>query len=220
MSRESKSKDWMRRHVNDAYVKRAQTDGYRARSAYKLIEIAERDRLFQGTKVVVDLGCTPGGWSQVAATRVGPTGIVVAVDRLEMQPLAGVKFILGDFSAVNTSLRIDEALEGRRVDLVLCDISPNISGVAVSDQARSIGLAEEALEFSVGRLKPGGNFLVKAFHGAGFDEFVRAMRTHFGRVASRKPAASRSESREVYLLGLNLRAAAGGPDRASDAVRQ
>ncbi len=184
------SKAWMRRHVNDAYVKRAQTQGLRSRAAFKLIEIAGRDRLFRRGMTVVDLGSAPGGWSQVAAGQVAPGGLVIAVDRLEMAPIAGVTFIQDDFTAVNTGMRIEQALAGRALDLVICDMAPNISGVAASDQARSIALAEAAL--------------VKGFHGAGFEALVRSMRERLERVASRKPEAYRSESSEVYLLGLGL----------------
>src|SRR5260221_4541073 len=151
------SKAWMRRHVNDAYVKRAQTQGLRSRAAFKLIEIAGRDRLFRRGMTVVDLGSAPGGWSQVAAGQVAPGGLVIAVDRLEMAPIAGVTFIQDDFTAVNTGMRIEQALAGRALDLVICDMAPNISGVAASDQARSIALAEAALDFAAKHLKPGGN---------------------------------------------------------------
>jgi 23S rRNA (uridine2552-2'-O)-methyltransferase len=151
--------------------------------------------------VVVDLGATPGGWSQVAQSKVGDSGLVVALDLLEMAPLRGVKFLQGDFCAENTVQMLEEALCGRQIDLVLSDMSPNISGISMSDQARIMDLAEHALEFASQHLKPGGSFLVKVFQGSGFQEYFRLMHGHFRSQLTRKPAASRDRSKELYLLG-------------------
>ncbi|MGV8933285.1 MAG: 23S rRNA (uridine(2552)-2'-O)-methyltransferase RlmE [Gallionellaceae bacterium] len=195
------SKQWMREHINDPYVQQAQKDGYRSRAAYKLLEIDERDHLVKAGMVVVDLGATPGGWSQVAAGKIGDKGKVIALDLLPLNPLPRVEFILGDFREDSVLLQLQEKLAGKQIDLVISDMAPNISGIDLSDQARSIHLAELALEFSVQHLKPGGVFLVKMFQGVGFEEYVKEMRKHFAKVASRKPKASRDRSSEVYMLG-------------------
>jgi 23S rRNA (uridine2552-2'-O)-methyltransferase len=205
MKRTKTSKAWMREHVNDPYVKRAQSEGYRSRAAYKLAQIAGRDKLLRPGMVVVDLGAAPGGWSQVAAQGVAPGGRVFAVDLLEMPALPGVTFIRGDFSGSDTLAELERLLAGKAVDLVLSDMAPNISGIAGVDQARAVALAELALDFAVNQLKPRGNFLVKIFQGAGFEEFVKALRGHFGQVLTRKPEASRSRSNEVFLLGKGLK---------------
>jgi 23S rRNA (uridine2552-2'-O)-methyltransferase len=199
------SKAWMREHVADPYVRRANAEGWRSRAAFKLQQMAEKDRLLKPGMTVVDLGAAPGGWSQVAAKAVGATGRVIAVDLLEMEPVPGVTVISGDFSEDGTLAAVEAGLGGRQADLVLSDMAPNISGIAAADQARSIGLAELALDFSLKHLKPQGNFLVKLFHGAGYDEFVGTMRRSFVQVLTRKPLASRSRSSEVYLLGKGLR---------------
>lgn len=204
MKRTKTSKQWMREHVNDVYVQRARAEGRRSRGAYKLIEIADRDKLLRPGLVVVDLGAAPGGWSQVARSLVGTGGLVIAVDVLEMAPLPGVTFLQGDFREDAVVEAIGRALAGRQIDLVLSDMSPNISGISMSDQARAMHLAELALEFAVNHLQPGGNFLVKLFQGAGFQEFLPAMRARFGKVVTRKPEASRGRSSELYLLGKGL----------------
>jgi 23S rRNA (uridine2552-2'-O)-methyltransferase len=196
----------MQRHVSDPYVRRAQTEGYRSRAAFKLKQIAERDRLFALGMTVIDLGSAPGGWSQVAAAAVGHAGRVIAVDRLEMAPVAGVTFVHGDFSDPSTHAEITRLVGAASVDLVLSDLSPNITGIPGVDQARSVALAELARDFALNYLKPQGNFLVKTFHGGAFDAFVRELRQRFERVAVRKPEASRSESREVYLVARGRRA--------------
>lgn len=201
MKRTKTSKQWMREHVNDVYVQRARSEGHRSRGAYKLLEIAARDKLLKPGLVVVDLGAAPGGWSKVAQAQVGPRGLVIALDVLEMEPLAGVKFLQGDFREDAVVDAIGQALAGRQTDLVLSDMSPNISGISMSDQARAMHLAELALEFAVNHLKPGGNFLVKVFQGAGFQEFLPTMRARFSKVVTRKPEASRGRSNELYLLG-------------------
>jgi 23S rRNA (uridine2552-2'-O)-methyltransferase len=196
------SKQWMREHINDPYVQLAQKDGYRSRAAYKLLEIDERDHLLKSGTVVVDLGATPGGWSQVAGNIVGDKGKVIALDLLPMQPLPRVDFIQGDFREEEVLKLLEEKLNGQQIELVISDMAPNISGVDISDQARSIYLAELALEFSVQNLKPGGAFLVKVFQGVGFEDYVKLMRKHFVKVSSRKPKASRDRSSEVYMLGI------------------
>jgi 23S rRNA (uridine2552-2'-O)-methyltransferase len=204
MARSKTSKAWLREHVSDAYVQRARHEGYRSRAAYKLQEIARSDRLIAPGMTVVDLGAAPGGWSQVAAELVGPKGRVIAVDLLEMQPVRAVVFIQGDFGDAATVVRLETELDAAPVDLVVSDMAPNISGIAISDQARVMHLAELALDFAVKWLKPGGNFLVKAFQGTGFRELRGAMRRHFRQVLTRKPRASRGRSSEIYLLGKGL----------------
>jgi 23S rRNA (uridine2552-2'-O)-methyltransferase len=205
MARSKSSNAWLRRHVNDPYVHRAKAQGYRSRAAYKLIEIAERDGLARPGDTVVDLGAAPGGWAQALAERVGRSGRVVAVDFLEVGPIPGVTVIRGDFRDEAVRDRIREVLGGRKPDLVVSDLAPNLSGVSASDQARSIGLCELALEFARSHLKPQGAFLVKAFQGAGYPEFLATMRGAFVTVASRKPGASRERSSEMYLLGKRLK---------------
>lgn len=199
------SKAWMREHVTDPYVRRANAEGYRSRAAYKLQQISDKDRLLKPGMTVVDLGAAPGGWSQVAADSVGPAGTVIAVDLLEMAQVSGVKVIRGDFREQETLEAVERELRGYPVDVVLSDMAPNLSGIASADQARSIALAELALDFAVKRLKPQGSFLVKAFQGAGFDELVATLRRVFVQLQIRKPDASRSRSSEVYLLGKSFR---------------
>lgn len=205
MARTKTSKAWMQEHVTDAYVKRAQAEGYRSRAAYKLQQIAARDKLLKPGMTVVDLGAAPGGWTQIAARAVAPGGRVIALDVLDMVPVHGVTFIRGDFHDDRVLAALEQVLAGTAVDLVLSDMAPNISGIASADQARAVGLAELALDFAVKHLKPQGNFLVKLFHGEGFDPFVKALRGHFKQVLTRKPEASRSRSSEVYLLGKGLK---------------
>lgn len=189
----------MREHVTDYYVKKAKSAGYRSRSAFKLLEVLEKDRLIKPGMTVVDLGSTPGGWSQVAAESGAK---VVALDILPMTPIEGVTFIQGDFREEEVLGRLEEVLKGGEVDLVISDMAPNLSGVDVMDQARSMHLAELALEFSGHHLKPGGNFLVKVFQGSGYEDYLREMKGRFRQVHARKPKASRDRSSEVYLLGM------------------
>lgn len=210
MKRTKTSRAWMREHVTDFYVRRAKELGYRSRAAFKLLEIDERDKLLRPGLTVIDLGAAPGGWSQVAKDRVGPGGRVLALDVLPMNPIAGVEFVEGDFNSPEVVERLLAALNGRAIDLVISDMAPNISGLEGVDQARSLHLAELALDFASQHLKPGGSLLVKVFQGAGFDEFVRALRGQFGQMLTRKPAASRGRSSEVYLLG---RAKSSSADR-------
>jgi 23S rRNA (uridine2552-2'-O)-methyltransferase len=205
MKRAKTSKAWMKEHVNDFFVKQAKKEGYRSRAAYKLIEIAERDRLLAPGMVVVDLGAAPGGWSQVAAEKLGGRGRVIALDLLEMAALPGVTFIQGDFREPLVLAELKKNLGNHAPDLVISDMSPNISGISVVDQARGMHLAELALEFAAGQLNSGGNFLVKVFQGADFEGFLRTMRASFSRVITRKPEASRGRSSEMYLLGLGKR---------------
>ena len=195
----------MHEHVTDPYVQLARKEGWRSRAAFKLMEIDDRDRLIRAGGVVVDLGAAPGGWSQVAARRVGDKGRVFALDILEMQGIGGVEFIQGDFREEDVLRRFEALLEGRKVDLVMSDMAPNMSGVALMDQARGMYLAELALEFARDHLRPEGAFLVKVFQGTDYEKFVKAMRAGFASVATRKPKASRDRSAELYLLGRNLR---------------
>lgn len=195
----------MQEHVNDPYVKLAKEQGWRSRAAFKLMEIDDKDKLLKKGEVVVDLGATPGGWSQVAAKRVGESGKVVALDLLEMQGIHGVTFIQGDFREDDVLAKLENVLAGRKVGLVLSDMAPNMSGMALMDQARSMYLAELGLDFARQHLKPDGAYLVKVFQGSDFDAFVKAMREVFVTVVSRKPKASRDRSPELYMLGRSLR---------------
>jgi 23S rRNA (uridine2552-2'-O)-methyltransferase len=206
MKRTKTSKQWMMEHVNDVYVQRAKAEGYRSRAAYKLLEVAARDKLLKQGMVVVDLGAAPGGWSQVAAAKAGASGRVIALDLLPMEALRNVTFLQGDFCEDAVVQALERELAGRPIDLVLSDMSPNISGITLSDQARAMHLAEIALEFAATHLKPGGNLLVKVFQGSGFQEFLREMRSRFTHVATRKPEASRGRSNELYLLGKERKA--------------
>lgn len=203
--RSKSSKAWLHEHVNDHYVHMAQKDGYRARAAYKLLEINEKDKLIKPGTVLADLGSAPGSWSQVAAKLVGNSGRVFALDILPMDEIEGVSFIQGDFRENDVLAQFETLLDDHPLDLVICDMAPNMSGNAVTDQARSFYLCELALDFAVNHLKTGGSFLVKVFQGAGYQEYMAAMREIFGIVQTRKPEASRNRSSEIYLLGKNKR---------------
>ena len=192
----------MQEHLNDEYVKRAQKEGYRARAAYKLIEIDDKDKLIKPGMTIVDLGSTPGSWSQVAVQRLKGQGKVIALDILNMTGIAGVEFIQGDFREEAVLKQLEAKLNNKLVDLVIADMAPNISGISDVDQAGAMVLTELALDFSQTWLKPNGNFLVKVFIGSGFDDMVKTMRGQFDKVVTRKPKASRDRSSEVYLLGL------------------
>ncbi len=196
------SKAWIKEHVNDSFVKQARKDGYRSRAAYKLLEINQRNRLLEPGMTVVDLGAAPGSWSQVVASKIGKHGTVIALDLLEMTPPPGVIFIQDDFREEAALAELKNHLKNKSLDLVISDMSPNISGIKISDQARSMYLAELAMDFSMEQLNSGGNFLVKVFQGRDFDQFLQAMRHNFRQVMIRKPKASRDRSRELYLLGL------------------
>ncbi len=199
------SKAWMQEHLDDPYVKQAQKDGYRARAAYKLIEIDDKDHLIKPGMAIVDLGSAPGSWSQVAIKRLKGTGRVIALDILEMPPIAGVEFIEGDFREDEVLKKLEKSLNNQPVDLVICDMAPNISGVKQADQASAAYLTELALAFSEDWLKPNGHFLVKVFIGGEFEAILKAMRNMFDKVVTRKPKASRGRSTETYLLGLGFK---------------
>ena len=205
MARSKSSARWLREHFTDEYVKRAQAEGYRSRAAYKLLEIHEKDRLLQPGLTVVDLGAAPGGWSQLAARLVGERDAVIALDILPMEPVPGVTFIEGDFREVAVLEQLLATLNGRPVDLVISDLAPNTSGIKAVDQPRGMYLAELALDFARRCLRPGGDFLTKAFQGEGFDQFLRDLRAAFAKVLIRKPRASRARSAEQYLLARNYR---------------
>lgn len=206
MSKTSKSsKQWLQRQHNDDYVKRAQRDGYRSRSAYKLLEINEKDKILRPGMTVVDLGAAPGGWSQVAVKIVG-AGKVIALDILPIDPITGVDTILGDFRESEIHAELLDRLHGTKVDLVISDMAPNFSGISGVDVPRAVYLAEIALEFALQVLKPGGCLLVKLFQGEGFTEYMRFFKQSFKSVVVRKPKASRAESRETYLLGSGMHA--------------
>ena len=211
MKKSHSSKQWLRRHVNDPYVQRSKKDGYRSRSAYKLTEIDDRDKLLKGGQLVVDLGAAPGGWSQVAAKRAGASGTVVAIDLLAMEPVAGVTFLQADFGSRAGRAQVEGALGGRRVDVVLSDMAPNFTGISVSDQAKTLELAEAARDFALLHLKSQGSLLVKIFQGAGYDEYLKSLRLRFAKVLVRKPDASRDESAEQYLLARGLKAPPPAP---------
>ena len=199
MKKSHSSKQWLRRHVNDPYVQRSKKEGYRSRSAYKLTEIDERDKVLKPGMLVVDLGAAPGGWSQVAAKRVGPKGAVVAIDLLPMDPISGVTVLMADFAS-DEGLDAVEKNMARKADVVLSDMAPNMSGIAVSDQARSMELAEIARDFAALHLQAEGVLVVKVFQGAGYDEYLKSLRNAFQKVVVRKPASSRGESAEQYLV--------------------
>jgi 23S rRNA (uridine2552-2'-O)-methyltransferase len=198
-------KAWMAEHVNDPWVKEATRLGYRSRAAFKLIELADRDKLLRPGMSVVELGAAPGSWTQVLRQRLGPKAVIVAIDLLPMEPIAGVTFVQADFREDEGLAKLESALAGRKSDLVVSDLSPNLSGVEAADQARSVHLGELALEFSMAWLQPGGDLVVKAFQGEGFADFRRALEARFAKVYVRKPQASRDRSREVYVVAKSLK---------------
>ncbi len=195
---------WLNEHVHDPYVKLAQKQGYRARAAFKLLEINEKDKLINADTVLADLGSAPGSWSQVAMELIGPRGRVFALDILPMEPVNGVEFIQGDFREEEILQQLVDLLNGQKLDLVISDIAPNMSGNTVTDQARSFYLCELAYDFAINHLKPGGHFLIKVFQGAGYQEYVKLLRESFAEVVVRKPKASRDRSNEIYLLARKL----------------
>lgn len=206
MTRPKSSRDWVHRHLNDPYVKRAQEDGYRSRAAYKLLEFNRREPLLKPGMTVIDLGSTPGGWSQVAAQTVGVKGKVIAIDLLEMKPVTGVHFIHDDFSHDTGLHAVISALgENNKADLVISDMSPNLTGNRVIDQARLYALCELAADFAVHFLKPNGIFLVKVFQGEGFEPYLKLLRQNFLKVSTKKPDASRDESRETYIIAKGIK---------------
>jgi 23S rRNA (uridine2552-2'-O)-methyltransferase len=209
-ARSKSSQRWLKEHISDPYVKKAQADGMRSRAAYKLEELLERDRLLKPGMVVVDLGAAPGGWSQVLRQALRDRrglddGRVLALDILDMPPIAGVEFIHGDFREAEALSRLEALLGGAAVDLVLSDMAPNMSGVDAVDQARAMHLAELARDFAQEHLKHGGDFLIKLFQGEGFDAYVADLRKRYTKLAIRKPAASRRRSNEVYALATGKR---------------
>src|SRR5437667_3937438 len=209
MARSKSSSAWLKRHVTDPYVHRAKAQGYRSRAAYKLLELLKRDGLVHRGDVGVRRGAARGSWWQALVERVGRSGRVIAVDLLEIAPIPGVTIVRGDFREETVLRRLDDALEGRQLDLVVSDMAPNLSGVSATDQARSMQLCELALEFARVHLKPQGAFLVKVFQGTGYPAFVAAMRGVLVAVASRKPGASRGDSKEMYLVGKELKGGTG-----------
>jgi 23S rRNA (uridine2552-2'-O)-methyltransferase len=196
----------MHEHVNDPYVQQAQKEGWRSRAVFKLREIDEKDKLLKPGMTVVDLGATPGSWCQYAIKRIQPGGRLIALDLLDFEPMPGVEFIQGDFRNDEVLEKLESALAGRQVDLVLSDMAPNMTGIAATDSVQVLYLAELTLDFARRHLKPGGDLLVKVFQGAGFTELRQAMQASFGSLATRKPAASRDRSAELYLLARKKRA--------------
>ncbi|MBA35255.1 MAG: 23S rRNA (uridine(2552)-2'-O)-methyltransferase RlmE [Oleispira sp.] len=200
MARSKSSNDWMDEHFNDHYVMKAKEDGYRSRACYKLMELDDKDKLIKPGMTVVDLGSAPGGWSQVAARRVGDHGLVVASDILPMDGIAGVTFLQGDFTEETVFDELMRVIGNRPVDLVISDMAPNMSGMSAVDQPSAMYLVELALDMARQVLKPGGNYAAKVFQGEGFDEYLKDMRSSFQKVVTRKPESSRARSREVYLV--------------------
>ena len=210
MAKKKFSKEWIHQHINDPYVKMAQQKGYRARAAFKLIEILDSEKLMRKGDIIVDLGSAPGSWSQVARERlVGEGGVlqgrVIALDLLPMEPIAGVEFIQGDFRDDAVLAALNEKVGEHQVNLVVSDMAPNLSGVSSADSARIQHVCELALEFSLQHLTPDGALIVKAFHGSGFSQIVELFKQHFKRVVERKPKASRDKSSETFLLGRGLK---------------
>jgi len=210
MAKKKFSKEWIHQHINDPYVKMAQQQGYRARAAFKLIEILDSEKLMRRGDIIVDLGSAPGSWSQVARERlVGPGGVldgrVIALDILPMEPIAGVEFLQGDFREDEVLDRLHEQVGNQQVDLVISDMAPNLSGVSSADSARIQHVCELAMDFSLNHLKPDGALVVKAFHGSGFSQIVEMFKQHFKRVVERKPKASRDKSSETFLVARGLK---------------
>ncbi len=200
MARSKSSQHWLREHFNDPFVKKAHAESLRSRAAYKLEELIERDRLIKPGMTVVDLGAAPGGWCQMVRKTMGETGRVVALDILPMPPIAGVEFICGDFREESVLKQLESLLNSQSLDLVLCDMAPNMTGVDSVDQARSMYLSELARDFAELHLKKGGAFVIKLFQGAGFDDYLRDLRKRYQKISMRKPKASRLRSAEVYAV--------------------
>ncbi|KQN51200.1 23S rRNA methyltransferase [Pseudomonas sp. Leaf48] len=205
MARSKTSLEWLKRHVNDPYVKQAQKDGYRSRASYKLLEIQEKYRLIRPGMSVVDLGAAPGGWSQVTSRLIGGQGRLIASDILEMDSIPDVNFIQGDFTQDEVLARILEAVGNSQVDLVISDMAPNMSGTPAVDMPKAMFLCELALDLAERILKPGGNFVIKVFQGEGFDAYVKDTRLKFDKVQMMKPDSSRGSSREQYMLAWGYR---------------
>ena len=210
MAKKKFSKEWIHQHINDPYVKMAQQKGYRARAAFKLIEILDSEKLMRRGDIIVDLGSAPGSWSQVAREKlVGPGGVldgrVIALDILPMEPIAGVEFLQGDFREDEVLNRLREQVGNQLVDVVISDMAPNLSGVSSADSARIQHVCELAMDFSLNHLKPEGALIVKAFHGSGFSQIVEMFKQHFKKVVERKPKASRDRSSETFLVARGLK---------------
>lgn len=201
MARSKSSKQWLKEHFEDEYVRQSKESGLRSRASFKLLEIQEKDKIFKGGMTVVDLGAAPGGWSQIAAKLVGKSGKVIASDILPMDALQGVEFVQGDFSEDQVLQKLQLMLPREGADLVISDMAPNISGIKSADQAGIIYLNELALQFAVDWLKPKGNFLVKSFIGAEFDDYVREVKKYFETVYTFKPKSSRNRSSEIFVYG-------------------
>lgn len=200
LARSKSSGRWLQEHFDDAWVKKSQEDGYRSRASYKLIELDKKDKLFRPGQLVVDLGAAPGGWSQVAVEKVGDSGVVIASDILEMDAIAGVDFVQGDFTEDEVFEQLLELLGDRQADVVISDMAPNMSGMAAVDIPKAMGLVELALDMAQRVLRPGGVFVAKVFQGEGFDALLAEMRGSFNTVVSRKPDSSRARSREIYQV--------------------
>lgn len=205
MARRGSSKKWLQAHKNDPYVKQSKLDGYRSRAVYKLKEVDEKVHLIKPGMVVLELGSAPGGWTQYVIEKLNGQGKVIAVDCLPMDSFADVNFIHGDFTDEHIQTKIEYSLAGGKCDLLLSDMAPNLSGIKMMDSLKSIALADSVLEIGLEFLKPNANLFMKMFHGAGFDDFVRSIRLLFNTVSIRKPQASRTQSRETYLLALGYR---------------
>lgn len=211
MAKNKFNKNWLHDHINDPYVKLAQKEGYRARAAYKLKEIDEGEKLIKPGQIIVDLGCTPGSWSQYVRNKLGGqagggiNGMIIGLDMLPMEPIADVHFIQGDFREEEVLVQLEAALDGRKVDLVLSDMAPNLSGVAVTDAARVEHIIDLAIEFARAHMKPSGALLVKCFNGSGYTQLVEKFRQEFKTVTQKKPKASRDKSSEIFLLGRGLK---------------
>ena len=206
MARSKSSSRWLKEHFDDPFVKMAQKDGYRSRASYKLLEIQEKDRILRPGMTVIDLGSAPGGWSQVTSRVIGDKGTLITSDILPMAAIADVTFIEGDFTEDQVFNQIMDAVGNQPVDLVISDMAPNMSGVRTADQAAAMYLCELALDLASKVLRPGGDFLIKIFHGDGFDDYLRDVRKRFDKVQMRKPASSRDRSREQYLLARGMHA--------------
>jgi 23S rRNA (uridine2552-2'-O)-methyltransferase len=211
MAKNKFNKNWLHDHINDPYVKQAQKEGYRARAVYKLKEIDESDKLIRPGQVIVDLGCTPGSWSQYVRNKLagkeggGINGTIIGLDMLPMDPIADVHFIQGDFREQEVLDQLEALLEGRKVDLVLSDMAPNLSGVAITDAARVEHIIDLAIDFARAHMKPSGALLVKCFNGTGYTQLVEKFKQEFKTVSPKKPKASRDKSSEVFLLGKGLK---------------
>jgi 23S rRNA (uridine2552-2'-O)-methyltransferase len=211
MAKKKLNKNWLHDHINDPYVKMAQKDGYRARAAYKLKEIDEEEKLIKPGQVIVDLGCTPGSWGQYTRRKLagkdggGINGTIIGLDMLPMEPIADMHFIQGDFREARVLRQLQVVLEGRKADLVLSDMAPNLSGIATADAARMEHLIDLAIEFSQMHLKPSGVLLVKCFNGMGYSQIVEKFRAEFKVVTQKKPKASRDKSSEIFLMGRGVK---------------